>query len=139
MNVKIDTKEKFHAITVSETSFSADMAAELTDLLLPYLQNDACLPQRSVKNIILNLKELQFIDEPAAEKLVKLQQKFYEHNASFVICGMQKTLEEFLDSLSLLEIMNCTPTESEAGDIVQMEEIEREMMDESPLSPEGGT
>lgn len=138
MNVKIDTKENFHAITVSETSFSADMAAELTDLLLPYLQIDASLSDRQVKNIILNLKELQSIDKSAAEMLVKLQQKFYENNASFVICEMQKPVEEFLDGLGLLEFINSTPTESEAWDIVQMEEIERELLNESPLPPEGG-
>jgi len=28
----------------------------------------------------------------------------------------------------LLELLNVTPTESEAGDIVQMEEIEREIL-----------
>jgi anti-anti-sigma factor len=122
MQFYIDTKEKFHVITVAEASLSADMAAELSGMLLPYLQTD-------VKNIILDIKELQTLDEIAAEKLVKLQQNFYEKNASFVICGMQKPVEEFLDSTGLLELMNCTPTESEAWDIVQMEEIERELMD----------
>ena len=122
MQFKIDTKEKFHAITVTETTITADMAAELTDLLLPYLQND-------VKNIILKIKELQNIDEAAAENLVKLQQNFYENNTSFVICELQKPVEEFLDSIQLLDIMNITPTESEAWDIVQMEEIERELLD----------
>jgi anti-anti-sigma factor len=130
MKVKTDTKEKFHVITVAETSLTADMAAEITDLLLPYLQND-------LKNIILNLKELQVMDEPAAEKIVKLQQNFYENSASFVICGLQKSVEDFLDKIGLLEILNITPTESEAWDIVQMEEIEREMLD-SPLSPPNG-
>ena len=122
MRFKIDTKEKFHAITVTETTITADMAAELTDLLLPYLQND-------VKNIILKLKELQNIDEAAAENLVKLQQNFYENNTSFVICELQKPVEEFLDSIQLLDIIDITPTESEAWDIVQMEEIERELLD----------
>ena len=130
MKVKTDTKEKFHVITVQESSMSADMAAKLSDLLLPYLQND-------VKNVILNLKELQSLDEIGAEKLVKLQQNFYEKNYSFVFCGIQKPVEDFLDSVNLLEIMNTTPTESEAMDIVQMEEIEREMF--GPLSAEGGT
>src|SRR6187455_3623544 len=123
MKVKTDTKEKFHVITVQESSMSADMAAELSDLLLPYLQND-------VKNLILNLKELQSLDEIAAERLVKLQQIFYEKNSSFVICEMQKPVEDFLDSVNLLEVMNTTPTESEAMDIVQMEEIEREFLNE---------
>ena len=123
MKVKTDTKEKFHVITVQEPTMSADMAAKLTDLLLPYLQND-------VKNVILNLKELQSLDELAAEKLVKLQQNFYEENSSFVVCEIQKPVEDFLDSVNLLEIMNTTLTESEAMDIVQMEEIEREFLNE---------
>ena len=123
MKVKTDTKEKFHVITVQEPSLSADMAAKLSDLLLPNLQND-------VKNVILNLKELQSLDELAAEKLVKLQQNFYEKNSSFVVCEIQKPVEDFLDSVNLLEMMNTTPTESEAMDIVQMEEIEREFLNE---------
>ena len=122
MKVKTDTKEKFHVITVQESSLSADMAAKLSDLLLLYLQND-------VKNVILNLKELQSLDEISAEKLVKLQQNFYEKNSSFVVCEIQKPVEDFLDSVNLLEMMNTTPTESEAMDIVQMEEIEREFLD----------
>jgi len=123
MQVKTNTKEKFHVITVAAPALTAVMAAELTDLLLPYLQND-------VKNVILNLKELQSLDEIAAEKLVKLQQIFYEKNSSFVVCEIQKPVEDFLDSVNLLEIMNTTPTESEAMDIVQMEEIEREFLNE---------
>jgi anti-anti-sigma regulatory factor len=83
-----------------------------------------------VKNVILNLKELQSLDELAAEKLVKLQQNFYEENSSFVVCEIQKPVEDFLDSVNLLEMMNTTPTESEAMDIVQMEEIEREFLNE---------
>ena len=123
MKVKTDTKEKFHVITVQEPSMSADMAAKLSDLLLVYLQND-------VKNVILNLKELQSLDELAAEKLVKLQQNFYEENSSFVVCEIQRPVEDFLDNVNLLEIMSTTPTQSEAMDIVQMEEIERDLLNE---------
>jgi anti-anti-sigma regulatory factor len=68
------------------------------------------------------------MEEEAAESLVRLQQKFYEEGASFVICNLQKNVESFLDEKELLEIMNVTPTESEAYDIVQMEEIERELL-----------
>ena len=138
MQVKTNTKEKFHVITVADAALTADMAAELSDLLLAYLQNDAPLPNSGVKNVILNLKELQTLDEIAAEKLVKLQQIFYEKNSSFVICEIQKPVEDFLDIVNLLEIMNTTPTESEAMDIVQMEEIEREMLDDPLSSALGG-
>ena len=123
MQFKIDTKEKFHAITLPGTALTATMTEDLADCLLPYLQND-------VKNLVLILKDIESIDNAAAEKLVYIQQKFYENNASFVICQLQKSVEEFLDKNELLEMLNVTPTESEAWDIVQMEEIERELMNE---------
>lgn len=122
MIVKSDTKERFHAITLPGPSLSASMTEELANCLLPYLQND-------VKNLVLKMGDIENIDIAAAEKLVNIQQQFYENNASFVICEMQKPVENFLDQSELLEIMNVTPTESEAWDIVQMEEIERELLD----------
>ena len=121
MLVKTDTKEKFHAITVNGPLLSATMTDQLGDSLLPYLQND-------VKNLVLILKEINTIDMAAAEKIVYIQQKFYENDASFVICELQPAVEDFLDKNELLEMMNVTPTQSEAWDIVQMEEIEREFM-----------
>lgn len=123
MNVKTDTKEKFHVITIGESVIAANMTAELEECLQSFLQNN-------VKNVILNCKDIQNMDDAAAETLVKLQQSFYEQNASFVVCSLQPGLEESLDKTGLLELMNITPTESEAGDIIQMEEIERELMDD---------
>lgn len=122
MKVKIDTKERFHAITLPGNTLSATMTEELGASLLPYLQND-------VKNVVLILKDIKSMDIAAAEKLVSIQQTFYESNASFVICELQKQVEAFLDENELLGIMNVTPTESEAWDIVQMEDIERELLD----------
>ena len=123
MKVKTDTKEKFHVISVQTSNLSGNMAAELSSYLLQQLQSPT-------RNIVLNLKELDSLDKEASERLVKVQQNFYEQNASFVICELQADVEEFLDKEDLLELMNITQTESEAWDIVQMEEIERELMEE---------
>lgn len=128
MKVKIDTKERFHAITLPGDSLSATMTEELGACLLPYLQND-------VKNVVLILKDIQNIDIAAAEKLVSIQQNFYESNASFVICELQKPVDEFLDKNELLQLINVVPSESEAWDIVQMEEVERELMDGEDQAP----
>jgi anti-anti-sigma factor len=122
MEVKIDTKERFHAITLPGPSISASMTEEMASCLLPYLQND-------VKNLVLILKDIQNMDNAAGEKLVEIQQRFYENNASFVICEIQPAVEKFFDQNELLELMNVTPTQTEAWDIVQMEEIERELLD----------
>lgn len=122
MNFKVDTKEKFTTITVIEENINAKVAETLTEQCLTYLSKD-------VKNIILNLSAVNTVDKTAANAIVKLQQNFYEQNASFVICNISASVEAVFEELELLEIMNITPTESEAWDIVQMEEIERELLD----------
>jgi anti-anti-sigma factor len=123
MEVKTDTKEKFHVIEVITPHLSANMTEELSNSLLKYLQSP-------IKNVVLNLKEIKSLDETAAESIVKLQQNFYESNASLVVCGLDKDVEAYLDEKDLLELINLTPTVSEAGDIVQMEEIERDLLNE---------
>lgn len=122
MNFKVDTKEKFTTISVMEENINAKVAETLADQCINYLSKD-------VKNIILNLATVNSVDETAASTIVKLQQNFYEQNTSFVICNMSNDVEAVFEELELLEIMNITPTESEAWDIVQMEEIERELLD----------
>ena len=123
MQVKIDTKEIFHIIRLNSPELSANMTEELKARLLT-------IPESEIKNVVLNLEDIKTMQDAAAEMLVNIQQKYYEQNASFVICGLQPEVEEMLDSTGLLEIMNTTPTESEAYDIVQMEEIERELLND---------
>ena len=121
MDVKIDTKEKFVVISPNTQELTANMTEEFTKMLLPYLQKD-------IPHIILNMSAIKTVDEKAGEALANIQQEFYENNCSMVICKLQPAVEEKLDQLELLEILNVTPTESEAWDIVQMEEIERELL-----------
>lgn len=127
MLIKSDTKEKFHVITLSESQISASIADDMAVQILAFLQEE-------VKNVVLNLTAVSAIELPAAEKLVQIQQQFYENGSSFVICNLQPQVEQFLDENELLELMNVTPTESEAWDIVQMEEMEREMFGEDDLN-----
>ena len=85
---------------------------------------------------MLRLGEVGTVEQAAAEKLVEIQQQFYESGASFVICELQQAVEDYLDQQELLELMNVTPTESEAWDIVQMEEMEREMFGDEDAANE---
>src|SRR4051794_25410994 len=118
MNFKIDTKEKFTIITPLVDVLSDNLTAEL------FQTSTDCL-ETNIKNIILNFKNVHAIHEPSAIRLAKLQQLFHQRNASFVICQVTTPLKTQLTDLEL----NITPSESEAWDIVQMEEIERELID----------
>ena len=121
MQVKIDTREKFHAITVTESVLAANMTEDLDQCLLPILEKD-------VKNVVLILKDTSEVDDAAAECLVRIQQSFYDNGSSFVICELTPAVEKSLEDNGLLELMNVTPTESEAWDIIHLEEVERELL-----------
>ena len=121
MNVKLDTKEKFTVITTDESFLSANMTGELDELLLAFLKKD-------IPHIVFNMQQVENADDPVCHRLSDLQHAFYAENRSFVICHLSPTVEKRLLELDLLETMNITPSESEAWDIVQMEEIERDLL-----------
>ena len=60
----------------------------------------------------LILYQVQHLEEKTTKHHHHRQDEFYD-----------------IDKLELLEVMNVVPTESEAWDIVQLEEIERELME----------
>jgi anti-anti-sigma factor len=121
MKFKIDTKEKFSVFTPEATELSAIMTENLRNLLLDCMKS-------SLPNLVLNMKDVVSLSLEAGEMLLAVQQEFYEKGNSFVICELKPELEDELDKAGILEMLNITPTESEAWDILQMEEIERELL-----------
>ena len=121
MKVKIDTKEKMHVITVEEAKLAANMTEEIKETFLKFLEEP-------VANMVVNFEKVSEIEEEPAKAFALIQQRFYEENHSMVFCNLQPQVSDFFDQNGLLEILNVTPTESEAWDIVQMEEIEREYL-----------
>jgi anti-anti-sigma regulatory factor len=122
MEVKIDTKEKFTVVTPIETNNSANIAATLIPICKKLLHEP-------IKNLVLNMESVNTIDQDFAKHLMDLQEQFYENSASFVICNLTDEASSQLEAFEIEEMLNITPTESEAWDIVQMEEIERELLD----------
>ena len=122
MELKIDTKEKYQLLTPAGTSITAIIAAEIVTIC------NKCL-ESTQKNMVLNLENVEEIAPDACQILTDLQQAFYDKSASFVMCCLSAKLEAAFDALGLLEMLNLTPTLSEASDIVMMEEIERELLD----------
>jgi len=126
MQYKIDTKEKFTVLTLLDPSLSSNLVPELNDLV----KN---LGLTSPKNLVLNLEPVKDWDLSIMALLAQLQEVFYDNNSSFVLCCLSDDLQNALDLTEFSQVMNLTPTESEAWDIVQMEEIERELLDSDDM------
>jgi anti-anti-sigma regulatory factor len=121
MNVKIDTKERFAVIRPQDAGLSANMSGDISALIGEYRAAEP-------GNLILDLSLVSTIDAAIGSLIAQEQQKSYEMQRSFVVCCLQRNVESALDDQGVLELLNQTPTESEAWDIVQMEEIERELL-----------
>ena len=122
MQYQTEPKEKFTVIKILDTTLSSNLVPELTKITQDILS-------KSPKNLVLNLEKVQSWEPSILEQLAQAQEQFYDNNASFVICCLSEPLENTLEATDFFDIMNTTPTESEAWDIVQMEEIERELLD----------
>ena len=126
MHYKIDTKEKFAVLSLLDPSLSSNLVPELNELI----KN---LGLTSPKNLVLNLGAVKDWDLSIMALLAQHQEVFYDNNTSFVLCSLSDDLQNALDLTEFGEVMNLTPTESEAWDIVQMEEIERELLDSDDM------
>ena len=126
MQYKTELKEKFTVLTILENSLSSNLVPELNDLI----KN---LGLTSPKNLVLNLGAVKDWDLSIMELLAQHQEVFYDNNTSFVLCSLSDDLQNALDLTEFGEVMNLTPTETEAWDIVQMEEIERELLDSDDM------
>lgn len=129
MNVKLSTKEKFTVIEVLEPYFAANMTAEFQELAEK-------LSSEAPHHIILDLGSVQVIETDMAEQVAQVQADSYEKGHSFVVCGMDQQVQKTLENADLIDVMNITPTQSEAWDIVQMEEVERELLKDFDIEDE---
>ena len=120
MNFKIDTREKFTMITPVSDFSSDNLTAEFKELVLPFLQHKT--------NLVINLKNVGTVEEKLINEIAALQEKFYEQSTSFVMCELQPFVLSVIKELELDDVLNITLTETEAWDIVQMEEVERELL-----------
>lgn len=124
LNVKIDTKEIFHVITPLNTSISANMSEELNKTIIKTQESEN-------KSIVLNLGHVSEVEAPLLKSLAQLEMHFKGIQKSFVICNIREELKQNPSFSQQLTELNLALTESEAWDIVQMEEIERELGSES--------
>ncbi|MGX5817633.1 hypothetical protein ACWKWU_05525 [Chitinophaga lutea] len=119
MQFKIDTKEKLVIFRLEEASLNAKMAAELEQVI-------AEIDELEEKNLLLDLHSVQSADEAGLKAIFTVYTRQYERERSAAVFGLPKDLSRELGD-QYPEMLNIVPTESEAIDMVMMEDFEREL------------
>lgn len=120
MKFKIDHKEKVSIITSTVEKLDAIQAPELKGEIV--LQN-----KEGHKNIILDLSGTRYIDSSGLSAVLVGNRMCNESNGSFVLCGLQESVNKLITISQLDKILKITPTLNEAIDLVYMDEVEREV------------
>ncbi|MBX2939403.1 MAG: STAS domain-containing protein [Ferruginibacter sp.] len=121
MDVKLNTKEAFTVITPREPHLAVNMADDFAKLL--HQMTSAECP-----HMVLDFQHVEQMDDEIAGLLATQYAQCLERGISFVLCNVQTGVMERLKSIELSDLLNITPTESEAWDIIHMEAIERELL-----------
>jgi anti-anti-sigma regulatory factor len=100
------------------------MAEELAQII-------AKLQKEDERSLVIDLKNVVKIDPEVIPVFMTLHNTIYQSRKSLVFCELQSGVKPIMVEGNDPELLNITPTESEAWDIVQMEEIERELDFES--------
>jgi anti-anti-sigma factor len=120
MKFEVDNKDKVVVIKTKIEKLDAIHAPELKSEMV--MQNKS-----GHKNMILDLSETRYIDSSGLSAVLVGNRVCRDSNGSFVICGLQPTVQKLITISQLESVLKITPTVDEAVDLVYMEEVEREL------------
>lgn len=117
-------KEEKYAVVASDVE-------KLDSLNAPDLKSELVyLIKNSHRNIIVDLSATRYCDSSGLSALLTGNRLAKEENGTFVLCGLQPSVEKLVKISQLTSVFNIVPSKDEAVDMVMMEEIERELKEE---------
>ncbi len=123
MKFSVENEEKYTVIVSQVEKLDSISAPDLKSELV-------YLGKSGKRNIIIDLSESRYCDSSGLSALLTGNRLCKENSGSFVICGLQPSVEKLVKISQLHSVLNITPTRDEAKDMVMMEELERDLGDE---------
>lgn len=120
MKFVIEDKDKVTVIKSTVEKLDAIHAPELKSEIV--LQN-----KEGKRNLILDLTDTRYIDSSGLSAVLVANRLCRDSNGTFVLCGLQASVQKLISISQLESILKITPTLNEAVDLVYMEEVEREL------------
>jgi anti-anti-sigma factor len=123
MKYLIDRQEKFCIICLEEEKLNSLNAAQFKSELV-------LLNAEGVRNIIMDLNKTSFVDSSGLSAILVGNRLCKQANGTFVVSQINEQIAKLLKISQLETILNITPTNEEAIDLVMMEEVERSLREE---------
>jgi anti-sigma B factor antagonist len=120
MNFSIEQRDNVAIVTSKVEKLDALQAPDLKAQLV-------LLGKSGTKNIILDLSESRYCDSSGLSAVLVGKRLCGDAGGSFVLCGLQPSVEKLISIAQLHRVLNIVPTAKEAVDMVYMEVQEREV------------
>ncbi|MBC8046382.1 MAG: STAS domain-containing protein [Fimbriimonadaceae bacterium] len=120
MKFTVDKKERYVVFKLDEEKLNLLISANLKSEFV-------ILNQEGYRNIICDLSEVNFMDSSGLSAILIGQRICKETQGTFVLCACNEPILKLIKISQLDSLLNVVPTESEATDIILMEEVQREI------------
>lgn len=123
MKFTIDKHEKYCKLKVNEEKVDSTIAPD-------FKSEFVTLQAEGVKNVILDLSEVKYMDSSGLSALLVANRVYNENKGIFVICHVGEHVMKLIKISQLHKVLNILPTMEEAVDAVFMHEIESDLTSE---------
>ncbi len=122
MKYKIDTKEHFDIITPLYAEFDSILSDQLNELVDDSREN--------ARSLLIDFSQIETMTDENVRLLETLHNEKYNDKLSFVLCHMHVSCKKTVAENELEHLLNMVPTMIEAIDMINMEGLERELLNE---------
>ena len=122
MKYKIDTKEHFDIITPLCAQFDSILSDQLNELVDDSREN--------ARSLLIDFSQIETMTDENVRLLEALHNEMYNDNLSFILCHMHISCKKTVAENELEHLLNMAPTMNEALDMINMEGLERELLNE---------
>ena len=123
MEFKIDTRETYTHIATTAEHLDANVAEGIA-------QKCTSLADMGSNAFLIDLKSCQSAGMDGLDVLSALHEQLYGEDCSLVFTGVAGVVADVFKEAELDSVLNITPTEIEAVDIISMEMLERDLLRE---------
>ncbi len=123
MKYSADKQENFTVLSIQEDNLNSVLAPDLKSELV-------ILKNEGVKNLIMDLENVQFVDSSGLSSILTAN-RLWSENGSFVLTGIKsESIQKLIEISRLQNVFNIMPTIQESIDFVMLEELAKQISSE---------